>query len=158
MYVCMIFVVHEWVTTKNGVCWTSLCSYSFFFFFLWLRAKLAREVPQNRWLSVIGPYKDWQYDLLRRELYNSREGDWDFFSNKKTKICNLGPRVISAQLKMSRNDPGLEIEKKKTNSKKITNQIHINALLTKWKINLAGYWPSGEFAIHKKNLHANYFF
>ena len=156
MYVCMIFVVHEWVTTKNGVCWTSLCSYSFFFFSLWLRAKLAREVPQNRWLSVIGPYKDWQYDLLRRELYNSREGDWDFFSNKKTKICNLGPRVISAQLKMSRNDPGLEIEKK-TNSKKITNQIYINALLTKWKVNLAGYWPSGESAIHKKNLNANYF-
>ena len=73
-------------------------------------------------------------------------------------ICNLEPRVISAQLKMSRNDPGLEIEKKKTNSKKITNQIYINALLTKWKINLAGYWPSGEFAIYKKNLHANYVF
>ena len=27
-------------------------------------------------------------------------------------ICNLEPRVISAPLKMSRNDPGLEIEKK----------------------------------------------
>ena len=136
MYVCMIFVVHEWITTKKRCLLDESLFLFFFFLFLWLRAKLAREVPQNRWLSVIGPYKDWQYDLLRRELYNSREGDWDFFSNKKTKICNLGLRVISAQLKMSRNDPGLEIEKK-TNSKKITNQIYINALLTKWKVNLA---------------------
>ena len=77
------------------------------------------------------PIQGLTIDLLRRELYDSREGDWDFFSNKKTMICNLEPRVISAQLKMSRNDPGLEIEKKKTNSKKITNQIYINALLTK---------------------------
>ena len=58
--------------------------FSFFFFFLlWLRAKLAREVPQNRWLSVIGPYKDWQ--LICWGENDSREGDWDFFTKKKTK-------------------------------------------------------------------------
>ena len=25
-------------------------------------------------------------DLLRRELYDSHEGDWDFFNKKKTKF------------------------------------------------------------------------
>ena len=78
------------------------------------------------------PIQGLTIDLLRRELYNSREGDWDFFSNKKTIICNLEPRVISAPLKMSGNDPTLGSRlKKKTNSKKIRNQIYENALLTK---------------------------
>ena len=41
------------------------------------------------------------------------KGTGTFLLKKTKKICNLEPRVISAPLKMSRNDPGLEIEKKK---------------------------------------------
>ena len=59
------------------------------------------------------PIQGLTIDLFRRELYGSRKGDWDC----DKKICNLEPRVISAPLKRSRNDPGLEIEK----TKRITN-------------------------------------
>ena len=59
-------------------------------------------------------------------------------------ICNLEPRVISAQLKMSRNDPGLEIEKKnqfqednKSNIYKcVIDQVkdQFGRILTQWRI------------------------
>ena len=71
-------------------------------------------------------------------------------SRKKTekdkkikKICNLEPRVISAPLKMSRNDPGLEIEKKqfqennKSNTyKRFIDQVkgQFGRILTQWRI------------------------
>ena len=102
----------------------------FFFFFFWVEGEIGERGSPKLIAISDWPIQGLTIDLLRRELYNSREGDWDFFSNKKTMICNLEPRVISAPLKMSRNDPGLEIEKK-TNSKKIRNQIYVNALLTK---------------------------
>ena len=90
------------------------------------------------------PIQGLTIDLLRRELYNGREGDWDFFSNKKTMICNLEPRVISAQLKMSRNDPGLEIEKKNQFQEDNKSNIYkcfidqvkdqFGRILTQWRI------------------------
>ena len=59
-------------------------------------------------------------------------------------ICNLEPKVISAQLKMSRNDPGLEIEKKnqfqednKSNTYKcFIDQVkgQFGRILTQWRI------------------------
>ena len=55
------------------------------------------------------PIQGLTIDLLRRELYDSREGDWDFFTKKKTKRF-----VISSpgSFRYRRNDPELEIEKK----------------------------------------------
>ena len=84
----MIFVVHEWVTTEDGVCWTSLCSYSFFFpffFFIMIEGEIGeRDSPKQMAISD-WPIQGLTIDLLRRELYDSREGDWDFFTEKKTK-------------------------------------------------------------------------
>ena len=72
-------------------------------------------------------------------------------------ICNLEPRVISAPLKMSRNDPGLEIEKKNQFQEDNKSNIYkcfidqvkdqFGRILTQWRIRDP-----------QKNLHANYFF
>ena len=59
-------------------------------------------------------------------------------------ICNLEPRVISAPLKMSRNDPGLEIEKKNQFQEDNKSNIYkcfidqvkdqFGRILTQWRI------------------------
>ena len=132
--------------------------FSFFFFLLWLRAKLAREIPQNRWLSVIGPYKDWQLIFWGENCMTAAKGTGNFFTEKKTKRFVISsPGSFRHRWKWAEMTLGSRL-KKKNNSKKITNQIHINALLTKWKVNLAGYWPNGESAIHKKKLTRKLFF
>ena len=132
--------------------------FSFFFFYYDWGRNWRERFPKTDGYQRLAHTRIDNWSFEERIVWQPRRGLGLFYWEKDKKICNLEPRVISAPLKMSRNDPGLEIEKKKNNSKKITNQIHINALLTKWKVNLAGYWPNGESAIHKKNLHANYFF
>ena len=84
-----------------------------FFFFIMIEGEIGERGSPKQMAISDWPIQGLTIDLLRRELYDSREGDWDFFTEKNKKICNLEPRVISAPLKMSRNDPGLEIEKKK---------------------------------------------
>ena len=117
----VIFVVHEWVTTEDGVCWTSLCSYSFFFpffFLLWLRAKLAREVPQNRWLSVIGPYKDWQLIFWGENCMTAAKGTGTFLLKKTKRFVISSPGSFRHRWKWAEMTLGSRL-KKKNNSKKL---------------------------------------
>ena len=59
--------------------------FSFFFFFIMIEGEIGeRDSPKQMAISD-WPIQGLTIDLLRRELYDSREGDWDFFTEKKTK-------------------------------------------------------------------------
>ena len=103
------------------------------------------------------PIQGLTIDLLRRELYDSREGDWDFFTKKKTKrfvISSPGSfryrwkwaeMTLSSRLKKKQ----FQEDNKSNTYKCFIDQVkgQFGRILTQWRI-----------CDPQKNLHANYFF
>ena len=157
----MIFVVHEWVTTENSVCWTSLCSYSFFsffsFFFLgwgWNWRERFPKIDSYQWLA----HTRIDNMICRGEnCTTAAKGTGTFLVTKRQWFVISSPGSFRHSWKWAKMTLGSRLKKKNQFQEDNKSNIYkcfidqvkdqFGRILTQWRIRDP-----------QKNLYANYSF